>query len=55
MIRGIRCPRCDKKLAEDLVDGTLYIYCRVCKRVMRIDSKVQPVVLSNRPQQMPTQ
>lgn len=39
MTDGIRCPRCQRKLAEDLIGGILKILCRRCDEVVWIDRR----------------
>jgi len=34
----VRCPWCHKKLAELLV-GVIRIYCRQCRRIVKVDSE----------------
>lgn len=33
----VRCPYCGRKLAECLM-GTLFIWCRTCQKIIRIDT-----------------
>ena len=40
MFDKIRCPKCRKKLAEDL-QGTLIVSCPRCKEVHKFDSRVK--------------
>ena len=39
----VRCPKCDKLLAEGL-EGLLYIWCKGCKERVLIDKRDKAVV-----------
>jgi len=41
MSEAIRCPRCGRKLAEDLIDGILKIKCRRCNEMVWVDRRVR--------------
>ena len=37
---AIRCPGCQRKLAEDMQGGVLRIWCRHCKEVQVFDRRL---------------
>lgn len=37
----VRCPRCDRKLGEDLV-GKITLWCRTCRKEVTIDRQPAP-------------
>ena len=43
----VRCPHCDKKVAENL-SGALVVFCRGCKRVVKIRREEAPSNLTRR-------
>ena len=41
ILREIRCPKCNKKLAEHMEEGLLVIKCR-CGAEVILDRRIQP-------------
>jgi phage FluMu protein Com len=37
----VRCPTCNKKLAERFEEGLLVVLCRGCKRIVTLDKRVK--------------